>query len=182
MPRDFNGASAPRLSLHAQRLNTLKLIRARRRGHDHQRRRVTEHRMQLAEWLLGKIIDGADIIGEGSACHLNGGRHLTVFFLVEIDAYHFREICAIGGDLSDLEDTNDAEDGADPEPSLGSRDREIDQRSWGSCAPSGDGEEGAEDEPSLGSTHMANQVRWAEGFRDGDKERDRCDDERGGDG
>lgn len=68
--------------------------------------------------------------------------------------------------------TDDHEsDDSDDEPSLGSRDKEIDQRCWNQGFDDDRELDTSDAEPSLGALEQVNQVRWAQGTRD-DREDD----------
>lgn len=126
MPRDF-GANAPPLPfvLH---LDRLALQQGRDRREARRRRRATRQRLGVVEYLLARLIQGADLIGRDKGI---GRYHL----LVSIDRRTFDGLCVVGAQLEDLEDSHDAEPGedkepdADDEPSLGTPEM-LDQRNW----------------------------------------------------
>ena len=154
------------LALRAMRLR--KLSAAARKGAK-AHRRFSAVRLQIAELILGEIINGGDMLAEVT---LEGRFYdeKAVCVLVTMRANRFHQLIEYDADIEDDEDTNDAEetDADVGELPLG----------WGVTGPVTGSDEL---EPSLGSTHMLNQGRWAEGHTDGDNERDRCDDEENGD-
>ena len=152
------------LALRAMRLR--KLSAAARKGAK-AHRRFSAVRLQIAELILGEIVNGGDMLAEVT---LRGRFYdvKAVCVLVTMSESRFRQLLEYDADIEDDEDTNDAEetDADVGELPLG----------WGS-PPTGQLTGSDELEPSLGSPNMSNQTRWAEGHSDGDLERDRCDSE-----
>lgn len=124
MPRDGTGAPAP-LSPFAEYLDRLKLARRRRTHGERKRRAVTRQRLELAEMVLAAIVDGSDVIADGLIFEHHYETVRGVALLVTLSQGRFRDLCAIGAEIEDDEDTHDAEavneddDRCDDEPSLG---------------------------------------------------------------
>lgn len=108
MPLD--GTAPPEGSAWAERLARLKIIRRKARAEQRKLRRFSKERLRVAEHLLAEIIDGADLIGEAiletrSWCTSQG-----VFLLVALPSQTFQQLCELGAEMEDLEDSHDAEE------------------------------------------------------------------------
>lgn len=167
MPLDSTGAPAPRpLTTWIEHLNRRKIAAKKVRATVRKRRVVTEQRLCRTEQALGDIIAGADIIADIAINDDELLRPISgVCLLVTLERWQFEQLCALGAELEDLEDSCDHEPEVD-EHTLGRSERVMQPE-----------EDGSDDgEPSLGSTGMVDQRRWHEGD-DRDLELDRADDE-----
>ena len=114
MPLDqTGGARAP--SAWTTYLARLKLARRARNRDTVARRRITQQRLALAEYLLGRIIDGADFLAEVKREHEGCAAKIACLF-VTLSLYDFKKLCRYGAELEDFEDTDGGEDHQDLEP------------------------------------------------------------------
>ena len=117
MPLDQTGGARPP-SAWTDYLARLKLARRARTRDAPARRRVTQQRLALAEFLLGRIIDGADFLAEVE-CERQSQAEKAVCLFVTMSLYDFKKLCGHGAEDTDGgEDQQDLEPDDDGEPSL----------------------------------------------------------------
>src|SRR5665213_2734774 len=102
MPLDSTGAPAPQ-SRHAERLARLKLLRLRATSEQRKKRRFSKARLQLAEYLLADIVDGADVIGEGVINTRTWYSPRGVYLLVALTLPSYERLCEFDAEAADYE-------------------------------------------------------------------------------